>query len=436
MEINLDEHFTCKKILLYALPNIGTMLAITAFQMIDGFFVSNWLGVMSFAAVNLVFPLVMVFAAPGFMIGSGGSAIISKLKGEGKLSTAREYFTMLVFALLAGGIFFGASMYFLLPKILELIGASKELIPYCLKFGHIIFFFLPCLLVSTSFQSLWIAAEKSVTGFRLALLQGLIVVFFDWLLIVQFGFGIEGAAAATVLGMLTFTVITLAYFMRPNSSGMHFVKFRFKPKEFLKICYNGSSEMVDAVSVNIVELVLNLRLMQLIGEVGVAAYGVYAYVNEIFLAVFFAISTTTVTLVGYNYGKKNFSEIKSLRQKNITLVLSLGVILTALALFLSKEIAALYVGYDTETFNLTAEVLKTCSLMFLLYGFNIFVSAYFTGLEESSFSACIAFLQSLIMPIFFIMTLPELFGVNSIWFSLPAASLATSFVAVLFLLKK
>ena len=436
MSVKLNEHFDCKKILLYALPNIGTMLAITSFQMIDGFFVSNFLGVMSFAAVNLVFPLVMVFAAPGFMIGSGGSAIISKLKGEGKISTAREYFTMLVFALLAGGIFFGVAMYFLLPKILELIGASKELIPYCLKFGHIIFFFLPCMLVSTSFQSLWIAAEKAVTGFRLALLQGLVIVFFDWLLIVQFGFGIEGAAAATVLGTLTFTVITLGYFTRRNSSGMYFVKFRFKAKEFFKICYNGSSEMVDAVSINIVELILNLRLMQLIGEIGVAAFGVYSYVNEIFLAVFFAISTTTVTLVGYNYGRKNFSEIKSLRRNNIFLTLTLGAILTAAGILLSPEIAKFYVGYDIETFNLTVTVLQTCSLMFLLYGFNIFTSAYFTGLEESFLSACIAFLQSLIMPIFFIMTLPEIFGTNAIWFSLPAASLTTSLVAVLFMLKK
>ncbi len=436
MEINLNEHFTCKKILRYALPNIGTMLAITSFQMIDGYFVSNFLGVMSFAAVNLVFPLVMIFAAPGFMIGSGGSAIISKTKGEGNISKAREYFTMLVAALLTGGIFFGVTMYFFLPEILKLIGASDELIPYCLEFGQIVFLFLPCLLTSTAFQSLWIAAEKPVNGFRLALLQGLVIVIFDWLLIVQFGFGIEGAAAATVLGSLTFTLITLSYFMRPNESGMYFVKFRFSPKKFLGICYNGSSEMIDAVSINIVELVLNLRLMQLIGEIAVAAFGVYAYVNEIFLSVFFAISTTTVTLVGYNYGRKNFVEIKSLRRNNVILTLSLGVILTAAAFLLSDEIAAFYLGYDPASYELTIKVLRTCSLMFLLYGFNIFVSAYFTGLEKSSLSACVAFLQSLIMPVTFILILPEIFGANAIWFSLPVATLMTAFVAAFFLTKK
>ena len=436
MNISLDEHFTCKKILLYALPNVGTMLAITSFQMIDGYFISNFLGVMPFAAVSLVFPLIMILVAPGFMIGEGGSAIIAKLKGEENISAAREYFTMLVAVLLIGGLVIGATLYFFLPEILKLIGASDELIPYCLEFGGIILCFLPCMLISTAFQSLWIAAEKPVTGFRLALLEGLVIVFFDWLLIVQFGFEIEGAAMATVLGMSTFTIITLGYFTRPNSSGLHFVKFNFKPKELLKICYNGSSEMVDAVSVNIVELVFNLRLMQLIGEIGVVAFGVYSYVNEIFLSFFFAISATSITLIGYNHGRKNFAEIKSLRRNNIILTLSLGVILTAAGILLSEEIANFYVGYDIETFNLTVTVLQTCSLMFLLYGFNIFTSAYFTGLEESLLSACIAFLQSLIMPIIAVLVLPEFFGTNSIWFSLPFATLITSLFATFLLLRK
>lgn len=436
MAISLDEHFTCKKILRYALPNIGTMLAITSFQMIDGYFVSNFLGVMSFAAVNLVFPLVMIFAAPGFMIGEGGSAIIAKMKGEGNIPKAREYFSMLVAVLLLGGFLVGAAMYFFLPEVLKLIGASDELIPYGLEFGQIVFLFLPCLLISTAFQGLWIAAEKPVNGFRLALLQGLVIIFFDWLLIVQLGFGIDGAATATVLGSLTFTLITLFYFSRPNSSGMHFVKFKFRPKEFLKICYNGSSEMVDAVSINIVELVLNLQLMKLIGEIAVAAFGVYAYVNEIFLSIFFAISATSITLVGYNYGRKNFEELKSLRRNNIILTLSLGVILTAAAFLFSDEIAYFYLGYDPASYELTIKVLRTCSLMFLLYGFNIFVSAYFTGIEESSLSAAMALLQSLIMPVTLILVLPEIFGADAIWFSLPLASLVTALFAVFLLIKK
>ena len=180
MALSLDEHFTCKKILLYALPNIGTMLAITSFQMIDGYFVSNFLGVMPFAAVSLVFPLIMLLVALGFMIGEGGSAIIAKLKGEENISAARECFTMLIATLLIGGLVVSAMIYFFLPEILKLIGASNELIPYCLKFGDILLCFLPCMLISTAFQSLWIAAEKPVTGFRLALLQGFVIVFFDF----------------------------------------------------------------------------------------------------------------------------------------------------------------------------------------------------------------------------------------------------------------
>lgn len=433
--MNLKEHFTCAKIFVFALPNIGTMLAITSFQMIDGYFAANFLGVNAFAAINLVFPLIMVFSAPGFMIGSGGNAIISKTKGEGRLEQARKYFTMLIFVLFADGIICGVLMWLFLPEILVLIGASDELLPYALEFGRILFVFLPCILTSTAFQSLWLAAGKPELGFRLSVLEGVIIVVLDWLLIVQMNFGIDGAALATALAMTTFTIITLRYFLRPNSSGMHFTRFNFDLEKVIFVCYNGISEMADAISVNIVELFMNLRLMKLFGEVGVAAFGVFSYVNEVFLSIFFALSTATVTLVGFNYGRRNFSEIKSLTKRFSAMTITFGVLMTACATIFSEEIAKIYVGYDENAYKLTITVLKTCSLMFLLYGFNLFVSAFFTGMEKSTLSAIIAFMQSLIMPIFFILLLPELFGANSIWFSTFFATLMTSILALRLLLK-
>ena len=348
--MNLKEHFTCTKILVFALPNIGTMLAITSFQMIDGFFAANYLGVNAFAAINLVFSLIMVFAAPGFMIGSGGNAIISK--SEGRLEQARKYFTMLVCVLLADGILCGVLMWLFLPEILILIGASEELMPYALEFGRIMFIFLPCMLTSTAFQSLWLAAGKPALGFRLSLLEGAIIVALDWLLIVQMGFGIIGAALATSLAMTTFTIITLKYFSRPNSSGMHFTRFTFDIEKIIGVCYNGISEMADAVSGNIIELLMNLQLMKLIGEVGVAAFGVFSYVNEVFLSIFFALSTATVTLVGFNYGRGNFSEIRSLVKKNAAMTIVLGVIMATCGVIFSEEIAKIYVGYDEAAYVL------------------------------------------------------------------------------------
>ena len=307
--------------------------------------------------------------------------------------------------------------------------------PYALEFGRIMFVFLPCMLTSTAFQSLWLAAGKPSIGFRLSVLEGIIIVALDWLLIVQLGFGIDGAALATALAMTTFTIITLRYFSRPNLSGMHFTRFNFNIEKLISICYNGISEMTDAISVNIVELLMNLQLMKLFGEVGVAAFGVYSYVNEVFLSILFALSTAAVTLVGFNYGRRNFSEIRSLVKKFSTMTITFGVLMTVCVMIFSEEIAKIYVGYDEVAYKMTITVLQTCSLMFLLFGFNIFVSAFFTGIEQSSFSALIAFMQSLIMPIFFILLLPELFGANSIWFSAPLAILVTAILAMRLLLK-
>lgn len=263
MKIELADHFTYKKILLFALPSIGTMLAITSFQMADGFFVSNWLGVLPFAAVNLTFPALMLAVALGFMLGEGGSAFVAKAKGEGDLEKARAYFTLLVAVLLAGGACLGLLLHLVFPELIRLLGASEELLPYCLRYGDVMFLFLPFMLVMTAFQSLWVMAEKAELGFRLSLMQGALNVFLDWLLLVELGWGVEGAALATGLGALAFTAATLWYFRKANASGLHFVKFSADFRQLGKICYNGLSEMVDAVSVNIVEVMFNLQLMLL-----------------------------------------------------------------------------------------------------------------------------------------------------------------------------
>ncbi len=436
MKIELADQFTCKKILLYSLPNIGTMLAITSFQMADGFFVSNWLGVSSFAAVNLVFPLLMMLVAPGFIIGEGGSAFISKLKGEGNIEKARQYFTLLVAAIFIWGAFFSTAMYIFLPEIVRLIGASEELVPYCLRYGHILFLFITPLLVTTAFQSLWVMAEKSETGFWLSVVQGATNVILDWLFIVMLDYEIEGAATATGLATVVSTVITLWYFSRPNTSGLHFVSFPFDIRRLFRICYNGISEMVDAVSVNIVELLYNLQLMLLIGEFGVAAIGIHSYVSEVFLSFFFAINTTTVTVIGYKYGARDFDGIRGFMKKNIVLTLALGVIMTSIAIFLADDIAALYLGYDPEAQVFAAEALKICSLEFFLYGFCLVTAGFFTGLERGTISAIIALCQSLIAPIVFIYLFPILLGVENIWYAAPAATVVGAILGTAFLARK
>lgn len=436
MKIELSDHFTYKKIMLYSLPNVGTMLAITSFQMADGFFVSNWLGVTAFASVNLVFPLLMMLVAPGFMIGEGGSAFVSKLKGEGNIEKARRYFTLLVAAIFIWGAFFSALMYIFLPEIVRLIGASEELVPHCLRYGHILFLFIAPLLVTTAFQSLWVMAEKSEMGFWLSVLQGATNVILDWLFIVVLDYEIEGAATATGLATVVSTIFTLLYFSRPNESGLHFVSFPFDIVRLLKICYNGISEMVDAVSVNIVELLYNLQLMLLIGEFGVAAIGVHSYVSEVFLSVFFALNTTTVTVVGYKYGAGDFESIRDLMKKNIVLTLVLGVLMTSAGVFLADDIAYLYLGYDPEAHAFAARALRICALEFFLYGFCLVTSGFFTGLDRGTISATLALCQSLIAPIIFIYLLPALFGAENIWYAAPAATVVGAILGTAFLANK
>ena len=279
-------------------------------------------------------------------------------------------------------------------------------------------------------------AEKSETGFYLSVVQGVTHVILDWLFIVVLEYEIEGAATATGLATVVNTVITLWYFSRPNASGLHFVHFRFDLYRLAKICYNGISEMVDAVSVNILELVYNLQLMLLLGQLGVAAIGVHSYVGEVFLSVFFAINTTTVTVVGYKYGAGDFDGIRDLMKKNIVLTLGLGFVMTAVGVSLADDIATLYLGYDPEAHAFATRALRICALEFFLYGFCLVTSGFFTGLDRGTISAVIAVCQSLIAPIIFIYLFPVLFGADNIWYAAPAATVVGAILGTAFLIKK
>lgn len=433
-KIELSEHFTCGKILRYALPSIGETLAITSFQMVDGFFVSNFLGVTPFAAVNFVSPLFFVLYGLGFMFGTGTSAVVAKLMGEGDKKRANQVFTMSMAAMALVGVVVGALATLLMPTLSKWVGATDSALPYCVLYGRLLTAFLPFFLVNGAFLTLWVTAEKAWLGMVVSAVNGSLNILMDWLFMGPLNMGIRGAALATSLAVVVSATFTAAYFFRDNKSSLRFTRFEFgQVRELFQICSNGISEMVDSISGNITQLVMNHQLMRLIGEVGVAAMGVYSYVVEFFLAVFFGISSTSITVVGYKYGEKDREELDGLVRKNTALTLGLGVVMCAFFMVMARPIAGLYLGYDDQAFELSALVLRISSITCLVFGFVICTSSLFTGLGDGRTSAVIAGCNSLVMPVAMIFLLPALFGANAIWYAIPAATFITAALCVVFL---
>ncbi len=436
MKIQLSEHFTYKKLLRFVLPSIVMMIFTSIYGVVDGLFVSNYVGKTAFAAVNLVMPLLMMLSALGFMMGTGGSAIVAKTLGEGDKERADRYFSMMVYVTLAGGVALTVLGLVFLRPIVTALGAEGEMIGQCLIYGRISLASLTFFMVQNVFQSFFVAAEKPHMGLGVMVAAGVANMVLDYLFIVVLGWGIAGAAAATAAGETVGGIVPLIYFSRKNTSLLQLTKTRIKGKILLKACTNGSSELMTNLSMSLVNMLYNVQLMKLAGEDGVAAYGVIMYVNFIFLATFIGYSIGSAPIVGYHFGARNHNELKNLFQKSMRLIAGWGVLLMLLAFVLSGPLAQFFVGYDTELLAMTSHGLRLYALAFLVSGFNIYGSAFFTALNNGLVSAVISFLRTLVFQMAAVLVLPMLLGLNGIWLAVLVAELLALGVTLQFFIRK
>ena len=428
MTIQLSEHFTYKKLLRFVLPSVVMMIFTSIYGVVDGLFVSNFVGKTPFAAVNLIMPFLMILGAVGFMIGTGGSAIVSKTLGEGKREKANEYFSMLVLVtIIAGTIFAVCGIIFIRP-ITVLIGAEGKMIDLCVIYGRIILCALPAYMLQNVFQSFFVTAEKPQLGLGMTVLAGVANIILDFLFIAVFKWGVAGAAIATGISQMVGGFVPVIYFLRKNTSLLRLVKPTFNGRVLLKVCTNGSSELMTNLSMSFVSMLYNIQLMKLIGENGVAAYGVIMYVNFIFAAIFIGYSIGSAPIIGYNYGAENHGELKNMCRKSLVLMWVAGIVLTAAAIALAMPLSKIFVGYDEELYAVTVRGFMLYSLSFIVTGINIFGSAFFTALNNGFISALISFLRTLVFQAAAVLILPLFLGLDGIWLAIVAAELMASCV--------
>ncbi|MCI8331308.1 MAG: MATE family efflux transporter [Clostridiales bacterium] len=433
MPIQLSDHFTYKKLLRFTLPSIITMLFSSIYGIVDGLFVSNFVGKTPFAAVNFVIPVMMIVAAVGFMFGTGGSALIAKTMGEGDKEKANRLFSLFVYLSFGIGVLIAVAAFIFLRPIVSLIGAKDDMLDYCVTYGRIILLSLPAYILQMEFQSFFVTAEKPKLGLYVTILCGVTNMLLDGLFMAVFHWGVAGAAAATAISQTIGGVVPLFYFGRENQSPLRLGKTHFDGKATLKACTNGSSEFMSSISGSLVGMLYNMQLMKYAGENGVAAYGVLMYVSMIFCAVFIGYSVGTAPVIGYHYGAAHHDELKSLLKKSLLVLLVTSAAMFAASEGLGRPLATLFVGYDAELLSLTARGFMIFSIAFLFIGFNIFSSSFFTALNNGLVSALISFLRTLVFQIAAVLLLPLIWGIDGIWLSIIAAELLSLFVSVLFL---
>ena len=434
--IKLSDRFNYKKLLRYTFPAVIMLVFTSIYGVVDGLFVSNFVGKTPFAAVNFIMPLMMILASVGFMFGTGGSALIGKTLGEGKKEKANQIFSLLVYISIAISVVLAVLAIVFMRPIAAALGAEGQLLEDSIVYGQLIAIAIPAFVLQTVFQILFATAEKPKIGLYITIAAGITNILLDALFIVVFSWGLAGAAVATTISLSVGGVIPLFFFGRKNSSLLQLTKTKFDGQALLKTITNGSSEFVNHISMSIVGVLYNMQLLKYAGVDGVAAYGVIMYVNMIFISVYLGYAVGAAPIISYHFGAKNNDELKGLVKKSVVIMAGFSLIMVASAQLLAKPMSMVFVGYDQGLMDMTQRALFIYSFSFLFSGVGIFGSAFFTAMNDGLVSALIAFMRTLIFQTGAVFLFPLLWGLDGIWLSVVLAEAMALFVTVLFFIGK
>ena len=442
MKIQLSDHFTYKKLLRFTLPSIGMMIFTSIYGVVDGFFVSNFAGESAFTAVNFIMPFIMILGAFGFMFGAGGSALVAKTLGEGKCEKANSLFSLIVYVSFGLGIVIALLGIILIKPVASVLGAEGELLQNCIAYGRIIAMGLPFFMIQMEFQSFMITAEKPQLSLVFTVIAGVTNIVLDALFVAAFGWGLEGAAIATITSQFVGFILPIIFFFKPNSGLLRLGKAKMDFGALVQTCTNGSSELMTNVSMSLVGVLYNYQLLKYAGEAGIAAYGVLLYVNFIFISAFIGYSIGCAPVISYHYGAENHSELKGVLKKSFVILIISSVAMVLVALALATPMSYIFVGYNKSLFELTKSAFWYYSFSFLFSGIAIFGSSFFTALNNGPVSAIISFLRTLLFQTVAVIALPLIFeawggnGINGIWLSIVVAEALAVVVTIAFMLAK
>lgn len=413
--VHLNEHFTYKKIIKAVIMPIFMMVFTSVYSIVDGFFISNFVNKTAFAALNLVFPTLMILGSIGFMMGAGGSALVAKSLGEGKKDEANKIFSGVVYATAIMGVTVTLLVVFFVKDISVLLGATEEMLPYCVTYARILVAGITLFMIQNLFQTFFIVAERPGLGFLITAAAGVTNIILDAVFIIVAKLGLAGAAYATVIGQFVGSVIPVIYFFSKKNPSLRLGKPTFAPHIILKTVTNGSSELLSNIAASIVSIVYNFQLLKFAGENGVSAYGIIMYTSFIFAAVFIGYAIGVAPIVSYNYGAQTHAELKNVLKKSLVLNAVSGAVMTVLSASLAKVLASIFVSYDPELLSMTTTAIRIYSVSFIFMGINIFTSSFFTALNNGLISAIVSFSRTLVFQIGAVLLLPLAFGINGIW---------------------
>ncbi len=444
----ITQQFTLGKLFKYVLPTILAVLLASIYSIVDGIFVSNFGGTTAFAAINQVGPIFMIIAAIGFMFGTGGSALVGKVLGEGNTQRANGLFSFFLYVLIGIGVIASIILFFTMKPLLNALGVTETMMPYCLAYSYILIPAITLFMLQFYFQSFLATAKKPGLGLLFTVLAGITNVVGDAILVGVVAKGdpikaIQGAAISTAAGLFIGGIVPLIYFGFKNKSLLRLGKPEMDGKALAKACGNGSSEFFTNISGSFINIVYNSLFLYMIGDLGVAAYGTVGYVNSIFAAIASGFVLGVAPLFSYNYGAGNEANLKNLYTKSITIVFIFSAVTTVLIEALAHPLASAFSHGDEALMQITIDGLSIFTLSFLFKGIPTFGSGLFTAFNNGRISAIISIVRTLVFNLATIIIVPIIFfyvfGSNyeaafyGVWYSIVFSELFATIMTFCFL---
>ena len=428
----LAQRFSASGLLRFAAPSIGMMLVIALYTVTDGIFIGRFAGADALAASNIVYPVINLLLGLAIMLASGGSALVAKTLGEGEAAHAREYFSLIVCAGTVVGLVFALAAFLLRVPLLTALGASAHLWADCAGYLLALLPFFPFAAAMLIFNAFYIADGRPACGFLVSIASGLANALLDYVFLAQLELGIAGAGLATGLSYLLAAAIGLVYFAR-FSHTLRLVRAPLRPRVLLCASYNGLSEMVTQLSVGVTTFLFNLMTFAYMGEDGVAAISVILYAEMLLTAIYMGFTNGVAPVFSYRFGARDFGELRRLVRLSLMAIAGGALLSFGLSRLLAGPLISLFLPQGGHVYELTHQGFLLFSLSFLLCGFNLFISGFFTAISDGRTSALMSFARNLLGIVIFLLTLPHLFGLRGVWLAVPAADI-TALIFGLFLL--
>ncbi len=445
MNKQLGIEINIKSLLRFTAPGILLMIFLSSYIMVDGIFISNFVGTDGMAAINIVYPMINIITAIGVMFGTGGSALCGINIGKGKLCEARQDFTFLnILGLIIGVVFAFVIILFIKPIIFGL-GGTEKIYSLCYDYLVISMYFAPFFILQYTYQYLLITAGEPKYAMFSTIIGGTINIALDYLLIVDFDMGMLGAALATGIGSLFAALFGFGCFVFSKKLALRYNRPRQRVKSFFKqrlkqtvsACVNGSSEMVINLASGIRTFAFNIIALKLAGEDGIASIAAILYIQYILNAINAGYISAAAPLISYNYGAKRENEIKKIFRYSIGFVFISSITIACFAFFGANILSLVFFGseVDAVSYALTFDGMKYFALAFVFSGINIFTSGMFAAFANGKVAASLSFLRTFIFIVAYLLILPEFMGITGMWLAIPFAEVS-SFLFSILLLKK